>query len=204
MPRAQVCDPVCDTGCNGGRRCDITQTPSRGGCVPTGTGAPGQTCAVTSSGDSCGARATCLANGLCYGLCYVDTDCGGNLCCNISITLGASQTASGFFACSPSVRCDPTATGAGPCGVGNACYLLPCTTNTSNTACGQAGTRTRGQSCMFANDCAAGLDCVGSPAACQTTCVLANPICPQGTTCSAVPIDPGPPPLVSTVYGVCL
>jgi hypothetical protein len=216
VPRAAVCDPVCNSGCSGGNRCDISASANTGQCIAAGSGVMGSVCTGSANTDSCQAQNTCLndtpAASHCHRLCYGDSDCGAGLCCNITITL-ASQQPSGFNACIGSSACNPTATSAGPCGAGNACYLLPCATNTSltdcacasQTTCGYpgAGTLTNGQSCTYVNDCAPGFTCVGGMnSVCRRTCTLAAPACPAGNpTCTPLQIDTG---IQSTVYGVCL
>jgi hypothetical protein len=202
-PRAAVCDPVCNTGCGAGQRCDISGTANQGQCITTSgeTQQSGQSCTATATTDSCVAQNACLADSKCYRLCYVDSDCGTNRCCNISIGLGTANTPSGFNACGASAGCDPTVTNAGSCGTGNACYFIPCATNTSNTDCASAGTGTTGTSCTYVNDCAPGYDCVGSTPQCHRTCRLASPNCPTNTTCTPIQIDTN---TNSTVYGVCI
>jgi len=209
-----VCDPVCDTGCPPGQRCDVTSTINTGQCLAPGTAAPGQACTATTTSDGCAPHSACVGN-LCYRLCYVNRDCGTNQCCNIVLT-DDNNNALGFNACASSSGCDPTATGPGPCGSGNACYFAPCATATALTLCGcasqatcgfvGAGSKGNGQSCNYANECLPGYTCYGSPASCRRTCLLAGgTACPAlNPTCTAVQIDSGPPPVTSTTYGVCL
>jgi hypothetical protein len=221
-PRAAVCDPVCNTGCNGAQRCDISATANQGQCISTTgeTQNTGQSCTGSATTDTCVAKNSCLgsaSSGTCYRLCYVDSDCQQGACCDISITL-AGGAASGFSACGTSSTCDPTATNGGGCASGNGCYILPCTTSTANvecacntaSACGNpAGLtfgKTNGASCTYVNECASGFNCVGQTPVCRRTCRLgSNAGCPAANpTCTAIQIDPGPPPVNSTVYGVCL
>jgi hypothetical protein len=219
-PRAAVCDPVCNVGCPAGQRCDLSPTPNQGMCISTTgeTGQPGQICMASPTSDSCLAREACLGSataGTCYRMCYVDTDCQPGACCDLSITLGTAQ--SGFNACGISGTCDPTATNGGGCASGNACYIIPCTTSTANVECAcntasSCGTtaltfnKTNGQPCTYVNECASGYTCVGQPSVCRGICRLgSNAGCPAANpTCTALQISPGPPPLNSTVYGVCL
>ena len=201
-PRANVCDPVCNTGCATGR-CDISGTAMQGVCVSNvGTGQAGQTCTATATSDSCAPRLACLGDSRCYALCYDDTQCPTNSCgCNITITL-TGNVDSTFKACGTPAGCDPTVTNAGSCGTGRACYLLPCARNTANTECANAGTTGNGGSCTYVNDCIAGYECVGQTPVCRRTCNLANPTqCTVGTTCTAIQFQTG---MNSTVYGVCI
>jgi hypothetical protein len=221
-PRAAVCDPVCNTGCGTGQRCDISATANQGQCITTSgeTQNTGATCSGTATTDTCVAKNSCLgsaSSGTCYHLCYVDTDCQQNSCCDISITLSGGA-ASGFNACGTSGTCDPTSTTGSTCASGNGCYILPCTTSTANvecacntaSACGNpAGLtfgKTNGASCTYVNECASGYTCVGATPVCRRTCRLgSNAGCTTANpTCTAIQITAGPPPVNSTVYGACL
>jgi len=198
-PRASTCDPVCNTGCTSPNRCDIASAMT-GQCLPAGTGTTGSSCTASAGMDSCQARNSCLGSpARCYRLCYVDGDCLTGQCCNIDIQIPAG-TSSGFRACGASAGCNPTVAGPGTCGAGNACYFIPCSSNTSNTDCASAGTTATGLACTYVNDCTPGDTCVsnGTSNVCRQVCLLAAPSCATGT---CMPLQIGTTP--STVYGVC-
>jgi hypothetical protein len=98
---AEVCDPVCNTGCPPLSRCDVSEQPRRGACVGIWVVGEGGGCFRGSTTDSCAVRLTCL-DGRCRRLCYRDADCTAGSCC--SRPLDAAGAPSGFAVCAP---CDP-------------------------------------------------------------------------------------------------
>jgi hypothetical protein len=97
---AQTCDPVCNTGCQGLTRCDVSEQPRTGMCVGIWIGGEGDICFKGPTTDACAVRLTCL-EGRCRRLCYVDSDCTGAQarCCSLSLDVGGMP--SGFRVCQP-------------------------------------------------------------------------------------------------------
>jgi hypothetical protein len=205
VPIAQICDPVCNTGCPSGQRCDIGGV-GQGVCITTSgeTQNTGQSCTASQTTDTCVAQDSCLTDGvtsMCFRLCYADSDCAStSACCDISIGDGNGNSI-GFQACGMPSSCDPTSTSGGGCPSGNACYPLPCASHPDNVECGTAGSSVG--ACTYVNDCASGYTCVGQTPTCQRTCRLAAPNCPNGTTCTPIEVGSNPP-IDTTVYGVCI
>ena len=98
---AEVCDPVCNTGCPLLSRCDVSDVPRRGACVGIFVVGEGGLCFRGTTTDSCAVSLTCL-DGRCRRLCYDDADCTAGTCC--SRPLEAAGAPSGFAVCAP---CDP-------------------------------------------------------------------------------------------------
>jgi hypothetical protein len=98
---AEVCDPVCNTGCPPLSRCDVSPLPRQGACVGIFVVGEGALCFRGDTTDSCAVRLTCL-DGRCRRLCYRDADCTAGSCC--SHPLAAAGAPSGFAVCAP---CDP-------------------------------------------------------------------------------------------------
>jgi hypothetical protein len=98
---SQTCDPVCNTGCPTLSRCDVGPAPAQGVCIGIWIGGEGSLCVRTPTTDPCSPRLSCLG-GRCRRLCYVNTDCLDDGCCNVQVPAGAE--ASGYRACGP---CDP-------------------------------------------------------------------------------------------------
>jgi hypothetical protein len=95
---AEVCDPVCNSGCPPLSRCDVSEAPRRGACVGIFIVGEGGPCFRGSTTDSCAVRLTCL-EGLCRRLCYRDADCSAGSCCSQPLT--AAGAPSGFAVCAP-------------------------------------------------------------------------------------------------------
>jgi hypothetical protein len=98
---AEVCDPVCNSGCPPLSRCDVSALPRRGACVGIFVVGEGELCFRGSTTDSCAVQLTCL-DGRCRRLCYRDGDCSAGICCSHPIE--ATGSLSGFAVCAP---CDP-------------------------------------------------------------------------------------------------
>jgi hypothetical protein len=98
---AEVCDPVCDTGCPPLSRCDVSELPRRGACVGIWVVGEEGLCFRGSTTDSCAVRLTCL-DGRCRRLCYRDADCTAGSCCSRPLEVAGAP--SGFAVCAP---CDP-------------------------------------------------------------------------------------------------
>ena len=71
------------------------------------------------------------------------------------------------------------------CTEGAWCYPYRDIQGNTTGACLQAGTKTEGQECTTAADCAQNLDCVGG-GFCRAVCSLANPPDPNATPCPAM------------------
>jgi hypothetical protein len=98
---SEACDPVCNTGCPTLSRCDVGPAPAQGVCIGIWIGGEGSLCVRTPTTDPCLPRLSCL-EGRCRRLCYVNSDCLGDGCCNVQVPAGGR--ASGYMACG---SCDP-------------------------------------------------------------------------------------------------
>jgi hypothetical protein len=98
---AEVCDPVCNSGCPPLSRCDVSSLPRRGACVGIFVVGEGGLCFRGITTDSCAVQLTCL-DGRCRRLCYRDADCTAGSCCSHPVE--ATGGPSGFAVCAP---CDP-------------------------------------------------------------------------------------------------
>lgn len=93
---SDTCDPVDNTGCGSGSRCDVDDGKTHAGrCVGLAALGEGAFCTKTSLTDTCGSKLTCVDN-KCRKLCRCDANCGGR-CCKFSVPGGGG--ASGFMAC---------------------------------------------------------------------------------------------------------
>lgn len=172
-----VCVPQCTgkqcgpDGCNGTcGTCTATQACSAAGqcvCVPQ---CSGKVCGPDGCGGSCG---TCGSGTLCNaaGQCQPCTpQCSGRVCGSDSCT-GTCGTCSSPQVCNASgqcitMMCNPVTQQF--CSASQRCIW-----NGSSNVCTSIGTRGRGASCStFADDCAAGLACIGmgSFEACREYC----------------------------------
>jgi hypothetical protein len=107
---AEVCDPVCNSGCPPLSRCDVSEAPRRGACVGIFIVGEGGACFRGSTTDSCAVRLTCL-EGRCRRLCYRDADCTAGSCC--SQPVAAAGAPSGFAVCAPCDSSSPPRPGPG-------------------------------------------------------------------------------------------
>jgi hypothetical protein len=117
----------------------------------------------------CAAGLTCLS-GVCHAFCAtLDTACPGGEC--VQAGDGQPQDLVCLVSCTPA----PVS-----CGAGQACEVF--TLNGSlTTDCEGPGTVAAGGSCTMDSDCAAGLGCIGTPAACLQWCQLS----PNATSCAS-------------------
>lgn len=100
--QSDVCDPVCNTGCEGLSRCDVTDLPRSGKCIGAWVSGEGELCVKTPLTDPCAARLTCV-DGACRRLCYRDADCAApGSCCGQELFLQGQP--SGYKIC---VACPP-------------------------------------------------------------------------------------------------
>jgi hypothetical protein len=95
-----VCDPVCNTGCTGLNRCDVSDTTNSGSCIGAWIQGEGTACLPkTATTDPCAPSLTCVS-GVCVRLCYHNSDCptAGATCCKQSVPT-STGAASGFMSC---------------------------------------------------------------------------------------------------------
>jgi hypothetical protein len=211
--------------CTSTQTCQVDCTPPnnaapRNECVPGGTGAPGTTCMT---------NADCQPGTQCFN--YASTGCEVRVClrfCNTGAdcaAFGASGAGPGSFCEGPvmcpalltayhtcTFNCDPRATAAsshGGCPAMLAC-VMPAAMDAVDCACpGTTRTKTEGEPCTQAADCAPGFICnqMSGTKVCRAicrcdanaagTCTATATDCPKtGTTCRAVTNN--------TIYGVCL
>jgi uncharacterized protein YkwD len=133
-----------ERGCGAGRACY-----AHGGeleCLWEGVGTAGDECRYL---DDCQGGLTCLGS-RCRPLCE---DAGGANGCD-AMCPGESLLASGIDGVS---ACLGLACTSDSCGAGQGCYWL------DGLACGWSGNLGLGADCTYANDCRAGLSCLGSP-----------------------------------------
>jgi hypothetical protein len=181
-----ACDPVCQTGCDCGLRCNVSNAGL--GCeAATGTKTLGQLCQVAAqtTRDDCAPGLICLKEacgaslGRCYRFCRDSNMCGASGACAKVVPL-PNGTPSGQRACDlTDEACDPYATGACPDPALH-CYV----TGPNQTTCdcpGMPGAEGQeGDRCSAYNDCAAGLACLQVAGASQ--CVR---LCRSSADCAS-------------------
>lgn len=164
------CDPVCQTGCGCGLRCNVTMTGVA--CAPpAGAKLVGAIC--QPGADDCAPGLACLQEscgtnlGRCYRYCRDGSGCGTNGVCAMPV-LRPDGTESGQRACAlgPST-CDAIARTGCPDPALN-CYV----TAPNQTICDCPGGRNRaqGETCDGYNDCALGLWCLAVSGGAQSRC----------------------------------
>ena len=154
------CDPVCQTGCPCGQRCQVTAAGLT--CVaPAGGLTVGMVC--TPEADACAPGLTCLQEacgndlGRCYRFCHDPSVCTASGVCGTPVLL-PDRTDSGAVVCDLSgVTCDPYAN-TGCVDPALVCYALGTGLNTCD--CPTGVNAQEGAPCNNYNDCAAGLSCL--------------------------------------------
>lgn len=177
-PPAPGCDPVCQTGCACGQRCNLTA--SGFSCASSaGSKAVGALCQPGS--DECALGLVCLAEscgtslGRCYRYCRDAAMCGAGVC-GTPIKLPSGDD-SGQRVCNlGDVTCDAFARIGCPDPALN-CYM----TGPGHTTCDcpTGKERALGESCVDYNDCALGLVCLSAGGA--PTC---HKVCRNATDCA--------------------
>jgi hypothetical protein len=178
---AGACDPVCQTGCGCGQRCNLT--PSGFSCAASsGSKELGAICQPGS--DECALGLVCLAEscgtslGRCYRYCRDPAPiCGGTVCGTpIKLPNGDDSTQK---VCNPGdVPCNAfTRTGCPDPALN--CYM----TGPGRTVCDCSSGKDRalGESCGGYNDCALGLVCLAVGGASMPTC---HKVCQTTTDCA--------------------
>jgi hypothetical protein len=182
-----VCDPVCQTGCGCGLRCSLTATGPA--CVPaTGTNGLGQLC--DPAADNCkpgytGVKERCGTQlGRCYLLCRDASVCGTGNGCGIQVSLPGGGGSSGFRVCNAAAQspaCDPYALTGCP-DPALVCYA----TNEETTCECPSGQELQvGATCIFSDNCAAGLTCrnIAGASTCHKVC-KSDGDCAGGVACA--------------------
>jgi hypothetical protein len=96
---ANVCEPVCNSGCPALLRCDVSDVPHAGTCVGIWITQEGDACWKGNGTDACAVGLTCLED-KCARLCYRDSDCTRpGTCCARELDGPAGKT--GFRVCAP-------------------------------------------------------------------------------------------------------
>lgn len=192
---AGACDPVCQTGCGCGLRCNVTPTGT--GCMAvTGTKESGEIC--TPGADDCAPGFACLKErcgadlGRCYRFCRDNGMCGPMGVCGTPIELPGGG-ASGARACNLGDQvpaCDVYARTGCP-DPELVCYFV--TSQSTKCDCPSGTNRLEGQNCSFYNDCAPGLTCLrtGGLSTCHRVC-RGNADCTAGAACT-----------ISGTFGYC-
>jgi hypothetical protein len=191
---AGICDPYCQTGCDGCRKkcsvntlqtvtCnDVPLGPTAGlmqFCTPLSTDLPGQT-------DNCEPGHVCITDGCfdrCYRFCRQDSDCT-NAGCNREVIAGGQKVCD-----VPFVDCTPLPGNANTgCGGGTmACYLSSSHPNRTVCDCPFNAVGANGP-CTRSRDCVPGLVCVDrgpmQPGVCLQVCRLGTDDCGTGNPMS--------------------
>jgi hypothetical protein len=218
------CDPVSpQTGaglqCAAGQVCEVNCPLNKTDCVQGGTGAPGTLCINNAS---CAPGSQCFDYGslgckdtrICLRFCGGAADCaafgaaglGSGSVCEGPVQCGAARTS--FHTCT--FNCDPTAAAAathGGCPDKLVC-VMPASMDAVDCTCPETTrTKTEGQPCTGAADCAPGLICnqMNGTKICRPICrcQAVNGACTAGagtcptanTTCHVVSNE--------TLFGVC-
>lgn len=179
-PTSQVCDPVCNSGCGNGQRCDMNlQAQKTGVCFDTGGGQLGDACNLSLSSDSCAPKLACDGTS-CIALCWRDTDCPlATQCCDAHVTY--QKVDIGFLVCRTPDACDPISNTG--CLAGTSCYTAGCAQSPDSVACLPTGTVVLGTNCGGDTTCVPGAWCTEDTKRCETLCLLAKPACAQGQSC---------------------
>lgn len=189
-----VCDPVCQTGCPCGQRCQVTAAGLK--CLaPAGGLTAGMVC--TPEADACAPGLTCLQEacgndlGRCYRFCRDAGACNGTGVCGTPVLL-PDRTDSGQRVCDLGVQaCDPYA-GTGCADPALQCYVLGPTQRTCD--CPSGLDVAAGAACNNPNDCAAGLACLQMGTG-GTRCVK---LCESAADCPGSTCDP-----FGDTFGIC-
>lgn len=144
-----MCQLVPQSGCLATQKC-TSHDAATTLCDPNGSVNRGERCMTTDGVDNCYAGNACANQGnnigLCRAWCRSDVDCGTRSYCELP--LGTA----GMRLCTQPCN----VFGAG-CPSGLACYAY----NTEHTDCRLPGTKAEGQACVRAEDCMAGMTCLG-------------------------------------------
>lgn len=212
FPFKGTCDPVLQN-CPNGDQCIMA--PGDGGayspqCQPPSTGSvpKGGKCSSTSD---CVSGTECIPanNGRCSPYCCgmgMDQPCGSSVpegyigACQWSIQYPNTPSPGGSMLCGYPEGCKPF--GIQPCAQGSTCLVKDMSGKADCTAIANPPGKAAGASCMFANDCADGMMCVGGGPDGGSICMWAcysppGPFdggiisggpgkggCPNGKTCS--------------------
>lgn len=153
------CDPVCQTGCPCGLRCQVAVGGPK--CVaPAGSLTAGMVC--TPEADACAPGLTCLQEacgndlGRCYRFC--NGTCSGSGVCGTPVLL-PDRSDSGQRVCDLSGQACDAYTGTGCVDPALICYALDPGVNTCD--CPSGVNAPQGAACNVYSDCAVGLACLG-------------------------------------------
>ncbi len=165
----QVCNPGCQTGCNGCSWCGVVNGATRCLTGKPGTKEVGAICTPSSDSD-CMPGLYCqpeCGTGRCHQICDSSdrSVCGAGSMCNVTVNLQGDAGAFSFSLCSIVSTCDAVAqTG---CPTALACYP------TIPAECDCPGSVADGQACQLAAQCGRGSSCIGLSASmslCLQTC----------------------------------
>lgn len=180
--------PACDIvtqNCPSGKECVATQGRDGGfttACNPTSVGqhiAKGEPCS-TQSPNPCLAGLECF-DGHCTPHCCKGDDsvCGMSSqgvagSCDLNISSGGASNVDLFMVCTYSPTCKPFH--IVPCMAGQACEIQDKLGSAKCVGLNGAGKK-EGETCMYLNDCADGLMCLGvpgQPSTCKLLCLTPN------------------------------
>jgi hypothetical protein len=186
----QVCNPGCQTGCNGCGWCAVVNGATECLTGKPGTKDVGAICSPSLESD-CLPGLYCqpeCGTGRCYRICDSSDKsvCGSGSTCSVAGNSHGDAGTFSFSLCSIVSTCD--AVGQTGCPAPFACYP------TIPTECDCPGTVANGQSCQLAVQCGRGSSCIGLSSmtqVCLQTC-RSNSDCTSGTCMNANP------------YGYCM
>jgi hypothetical protein len=175
---SKTCGVSPQCGCPANMTCDLNTSADTVCVGPAGIGAAGALCVNTGS---CVLGLTCLYGGTCHAFCAdAGQPCGDAGNC---IQLRDQTDAAVPNATVCEIKCQLQDTTS--CGSGGACYPSAVTAN--GTDCFRAGQGALNTACMYLDDCAAGLGCVGpspSQSHCKKWCRVGNNADCGGQTCA--------------------
>jgi len=194
-----TCDPVCQSGCGEGLRCDVRDKFAE--CLGAGSRKEGETCVAGSGDAECGPGLSCLGDACghrCFKFCRAPADCG-QVRCNIAITDSAG-TKTEYKACDvPPAECNPvgllaaTSSCAGKGDTG-ALQCYPTSPTTAGCDCPETiPPKGEGDPCAGDRQCRGGLACINNH--CHMLCDLTKPMCSGDRTCK--------PYMGSPKWGTC-
>lgn len=183
-----VCDPIHQTGCASGEKCDIAGTGTFG-CVPDGTLGDFRRCAAPDQPNDCAKGFTCSgtfsAASRCTRLCsQLEPSCRTEEPCNRTHTTSDGRQ---YLTCRTNEVCNPL---LDDCAEPN----THCTYLLVRSACLPSGTVADGAACELrdgAQDCLPGSACLrvtGNAFQCVRMCNPGGgaPACPIGVTCTQI------------------
>ncbi len=159
---AVACDLVTQTGCPGGKACDLGDT-NQTECRDVTGNPPGTEINTCAGETTCASGYVCIGDGpgktSCMRYCGVDADCGGGVgaLCVIDVIDGMQMPIPGARLCTQA--CNPVDNVGCPTTWGCHIYQEAAPPMRTLTACDPPGAGGQNATCTGSNTCQAGFDC---------------------------------------------